>query len=103
METAVIWPVLARRAKGWSPAATFALNSAVNRLRVFMMDRPSRRQIHLKPLSHKPGPPLTGTLYAAGSRAAMLGFDGMLELVVADFTNRGVFSLVRDLLAKSIR
>jgi hypothetical protein len=35
------------------------LNSAVNRLRVFMVDHPSRHRIHLNHLSQKPGPPLT--------------------------------------------
>jgi hypothetical protein len=35
------------------------LNSAVNRLRVFMVDHPLRHQIHLSRLSHKPGPPQT--------------------------------------------
>jgi hypothetical protein len=33
-------------------SATFALNSAVNRLRVLMVDRPSHRRIHLSCLSH---------------------------------------------------
>src|SRR5271168_4174981 len=39
-------------------SATFALNSAVNRLRVFMMVRPSHRRIHLNRLSQEPGPAL---------------------------------------------
>jgi hypothetical protein len=39
-------------------SATLALNSAVNRLRVLMVDRPLRHQIHLSRLSQKPGPPL---------------------------------------------
>jgi len=34
------------------------LNSAVNRLPVFMVDHPSRHRIHLNHLSQKPGPPL---------------------------------------------
>jgi len=34
-----------------------ALNSAVNRLRVLMVDHPLRHQIHLNRLSQKPGPP----------------------------------------------
>ena len=37
-------------------SATFALNSAVKRLRVFMMVRPSHRRIHLNRLSQEPGP-----------------------------------------------
>jgi hypothetical protein len=40
-------------------SATLALNSAVNRLRVLMVDHPLRQQIHLNRLSHKPGPPHT--------------------------------------------
>jgi hypothetical protein len=40
-------------------SATLALNSAVNRLRVLMVDRPLRHQIHLSRLSQKPGPPLS--------------------------------------------
>src|SRR3990172_173925 len=39
-------------------SATFALNSAVNRLRVFMVDLPSRHRIDLSHLSQEPGPPL---------------------------------------------
>ena len=46
------WPLIASK-------ATFALNSALNRLLVLMLDRPSRRRTHLKPLSQKPGPPLS--------------------------------------------
>jgi hypothetical protein len=38
-------------------SATLALNSAVNRLRVLMVDHPLRQQIHLNRLSQKPGPP----------------------------------------------
>jgi hypothetical protein len=38
-----------------------ALNSAVNRLRVLMVDHPLRQQIHLNRLSHKPGPPQTAS------------------------------------------
>jgi hypothetical protein len=39
-----------------------ALNSAVNRLRVLMVDRPLRHQIHLSRLSQKPEPPLNARL-----------------------------------------
>ena len=39
-------------------SATFALNSAVKRLRVFMMVRPSHRRIHLNRLSQEPAPAL---------------------------------------------
>ncbi|MGB6970364.1 MAG: hypothetical protein WBD76_14045, partial [Methyloceanibacter sp.] len=39
-------------------SATLALNSAENRLRVFMVDHPFRHRIHLNHLSQKPGPPL---------------------------------------------
>src|SRR5450432_2134510 len=46
----VRWPWIAS-------SATLALNSAVNRLRVLMVDHPLRHQIHLNRLSQKPGPP----------------------------------------------
>ena len=39
-------------------SGALALNSAVNRLRVFILDRPFHRAIHLMPLSQKPAPPL---------------------------------------------
>src|ERR1035437_7700480 len=48
----VWWPLIAS-------SATLALNSAENRLRVLMVDRPLRRQIHLNRLSQEVGPPLT--------------------------------------------
>jgi len=38
-------------------SATLALNSAENRLRVFIVNRLSHQSIHLKPLSQKPEPP----------------------------------------------
>src|ERR1039457_3024287 len=47
----VWWPLIAS-------SATLALNSAENRLRVLMVDRPLRRQIHLNRLSQEVGPPL---------------------------------------------
>jgi hypothetical protein len=46
----VRWPWIAS-------SATLALNSAVNRLRVLMVDDPLRQQIHLNRLFQKPGPP----------------------------------------------
>ena len=46
---------------GGVAGATLALNSAENRLCVFMMGRPSHRSIHLMPLSQKPAPPQTET------------------------------------------
>jgi hypothetical protein len=39
----------------------------VNRLRVFMMDHPSRLQIHLNHLSQEPGPPLFDVIDVACS------------------------------------
>ena len=39
-------------------SATLALNSAENRLRVLMVDRPLHRRIHLSRLSQEVGPPL---------------------------------------------
>src|SRR5215204_2420484 len=45
----VAWPLSAS-------SATFALNSAENRLRVLMMDRPLHRRIHLSRLSQEVGP-----------------------------------------------
>jgi hypothetical protein len=47
----VWWPLIAS-------SATLALNSAENRLRVLMVDRPLPRQIHLNRLSQETGPPL---------------------------------------------
>src|SRR5690606_38224893 len=47
------------RSPRMASSATLALNSAVNRLRVFMLDRPFHRAIHLMPLSQKPAPPLS--------------------------------------------
>ena len=43
----------------YATRATLVLNSAENRLRVLMVDRPLRRQIHLNRLSQEVGPPLS--------------------------------------------
>src|SRR5690606_35979528 len=58
-----------------------ALNSAVNRLRVFMLDRPFDRAIHLMPLSQKPAPPQSPSrlilpLVKAGSRRTIRPLKG---------------------------
>src|SRR5215211_3070782 len=47
----VSWPLIAS-------SATFALNSAENRLRVLMVDYPLHSRIHLNRLSQETGPPL---------------------------------------------
>src|SRR5205807_10539681 len=60
------WPLIAS-------SATFALNSAENRLRVLMVDYPLHSRIHLNRLSQETGPPLLAR-NSLGSNEALLLF-----------------------------
>jgi hypothetical protein len=61
------------------------LNSAVNRLRVLMVDHPLRHQIHLNRLSQKPGPPQYAGVYIDTARIIQqLAVDAGFSLLSAD-------------------
>ena len=70
-------------------SATLALNSAVNRLRVFMLDRPFRWKTHLMPLSRKPAPP------HRSERAKQARLTDVLTRIVNSHPNSQIGDLLR--------
>src|SRR5215204_6257187 len=86
----VAWPLSAS-------SATFALNSAENRLRVLMMDRPLHRRIHLSRLSQEVGPLLYQTVPIF---AYFLGYFILGETITA-IQGVGSFVIIMGALALS--